>query len=202
MQFLVCSSPLCWRYNCQYTYANKTVFLFAYVYWQQDATVWNNLLFLGCSTCFERHFRSSSGASKLYLQLLVLYTWVAAGWFHGRVGTDVLTVPWNQPAATHVYNTRSCKYSLDAPDDERKCRSKHVEQPRNNKLSYTVASFWSFSHNISWCTEPWIANASICHNIAAGFHLVWTWLHECRERCRIFSRKQGFLVKLQAILCP
>jgi hypothetical protein len=29
---------------------------------------------------------------------------------------------------------------LNAPDDERKYRSKHVEQPRNNKLSYTVAS--------------------------------------------------------------
>jgi len=34
---------------------------------------------------------------------------------------------------------------LDAPDDERKCRSKHVEQPRNKQLSYTVASCWSFS---------------------------------------------------------
>jgi hypothetical protein len=33
---------------------------------QQDATVKNDLLFRGCSTCFERHFRSSSGASKLY----------------------------------------------------------------------------------------------------------------------------------------
>ena len=44
-----------------------------------------------------------------------------------------------------VCNTRSCKYRLDALDDERKYRSKHVEQPRNNKLSYTVASFWSFS---------------------------------------------------------
>jgi len=33
---------------------------------QQDATVSDNLLFLGCWTCFERYFRSSSGASKLY----------------------------------------------------------------------------------------------------------------------------------------
>ena len=32
---------------------------------QQDATVWDNLLFLGCSTRFERYFRSSSEASKL-----------------------------------------------------------------------------------------------------------------------------------------
>jgi hypothetical protein len=41
------------------------------------------------------------------------------------------------------------KYSLDAPDDERKYRSKNVEQPRNNKLSYTVASYQSFSYIVS-----------------------------------------------------
>jgi len=35
-----------------------------------------------------------------------------------------------------------CKYSLDDLDDERKYRSKHVEQPRNNKLFYTVAFCW------------------------------------------------------------
>jgi hypothetical protein len=45
-----------------------------------------------------------------------------------------------------VYNTRGRKYSLDAPDDERKYRSKHIEQPRNNKLSYTLLYFWSFSY--------------------------------------------------------
>jgi len=28
-----------------------------------------------------------------------------------------------RPATTHVCNTRGCKYSLDAPDDERKYRS-------------------------------------------------------------------------------
>jgi hypothetical protein len=33
---------------------------------QQEATVQDNLLFLGCSTSFERYFRSSLGASKLY----------------------------------------------------------------------------------------------------------------------------------------
>jgi hypothetical protein len=37
---------------------------------------------------------------------------------------------------------------LNASDDERKYRSKHVEQPRNNKLSYTVASCLSFSYII------------------------------------------------------
>jgi hypothetical protein len=31
---------------------------------QKDAKVYDNLLFFGCSTCFERYFRSSSGASN------------------------------------------------------------------------------------------------------------------------------------------
>jgi len=48
---------------------------------QQDATVMDNLLFHGCSTCFERYIRSSSGAYKLNLQLLILHTYVAAGWY-------------------------------------------------------------------------------------------------------------------------
>jgi len=38
---------------------------------------------------------------------------------------------------TQEHNTRSCTYGLDAPDDKQKYRSKHVEQSRNNKLSYT-----------------------------------------------------------------
>jgi len=75
---------------------------------------------------------------------------------------SVPTLPWNRPATTHVYNTRGCKYSLDVPDDERKYRSKHVEHSRNNKLSYTVASCWSFSYIISWCTEPWVLSLLEC----------------------------------------
>jgi hypothetical protein len=34
--------------------------------YQQDETVQDNLLFVVCSTCFQRYFRSSSGVSKLY----------------------------------------------------------------------------------------------------------------------------------------
>jgi len=50
------------------------------------------------------------------------------------------------PATSNMLNnTRSCKYSCDAPDDERKYHLEHVELSRNNKLSYTVASCWSFS---------------------------------------------------------
>jgi hypothetical protein len=33
---------------------------------QQDAPGVDNLLFLGCTTCFDRYFCSLSGASKLY----------------------------------------------------------------------------------------------------------------------------------------
>ena len=46
--------------------------------------------------------------------------------------------------ASGANKTRSCNYSCDASDYERNYRSKHEEQPRNNKLSYTVASCWSF----------------------------------------------------------
>jgi hypothetical protein len=94
----------------------------------------------------KRYFRVSSGASKLYLQLLVLHTSVAAGWYHRRVGTPFqLSDDTNRQQQTCVIPEAVNKYSVDAPDDERKHRSKHVEQPRNNKLSYTVASSWSSS---------------------------------------------------------
>jgi hypothetical protein len=38
-----------------------------------------------------------------------------------------------------------------ARKDKRKYRSKRVEEPRDNKLSYTVASCWSFSYIIWLC---------------------------------------------------
>jgi hypothetical protein len=60
--------------------------------------------------------------------------------------SDITHVCRCQLAATYMCNTRSCKYSLDTLDDERNYRSKHVEQSRNNKLSYAVASCWSFSY--------------------------------------------------------
>jgi hypothetical protein len=52
--------------------------------------------------------------------------------------------------------------SLDAPDDERKYRSKHVEQPRNNNLSYTVASCRSFSYIIAPLRYLFILGISFC----------------------------------------
>jgi len=93
------------------------------------------------------------------------------------------------PATTHVYNTRGCKYSLDALDDEQKYRSKHVERPGNNKLFYTLASCWSFSYIISWCTEPWIykKNNEIdvkkqVTNLFTGLLLWWLWNFEFTTR--------------------
>jgi hypothetical protein len=44
-------------YCVQYTKMTNTMRLCTLIY---------HILFLGCSTCFERYFRSSSGASKLY----------------------------------------------------------------------------------------------------------------------------------------
>jgi hypothetical protein len=70
---------------------------------------------------------------------LVLFTCIVAGCCHG-------CQPLQQLTTIHVNKTRSCKYSLDAPDDER-YRSKHVEEPRKKGIinsSYTVASCWSF----------------------------------------------------------
>jgi hypothetical protein len=43
----------------------------------------------------------------LYLQYLVIFTQVAAGWCHGWVEI----YPWHQPATTWVNTTRCCKYS-------------------------------------------------------------------------------------------
>jgi hypothetical protein len=83
-----------------------------YVNNQQDGTVEDNLLFLDCSTCFERYFRSSTGASKLYLQF----------WYYSRMSLPAGVVEELEP-----FQARPRKYSLNAPDDERKYRSKHVE---------------------------------------------------------------------------
>jgi len=60
---------------------------------QQDATVSDNLLLLGCSTCFERYFRPSSGASKLYYSF----------WYYTR-----MSLPAGKLAATYLCNTGSC----------------------------------------------------------------------------------------------
>jgi len=67
-----------------------------------------------------------------------------------------------------VSETRSCNYSEDAPDYERKYCSNHVEQSMNNNLSYTVASFLSFCKNcimmhVSMNVQMWIDMYMFCH---------------------------------------
>jgi hypothetical protein len=89
----------------------------------------------------REHLNCITASDIIHVSCCLPFSWESWNW--------VPTLPWILPATTHVYNTKSCKYSLDAPDDERKYRSKHVEQPRNNKLSYTVASCWSFSYTMS-----------------------------------------------------
>jgi len=64
-------------------------------------------------------------------------------WYYSRV-----SLPAVVPATTHVNNTRSCKYSLDAPGDERNYHSRHVQQSRNNKLyctEHVVGHFRKYS---------------------------------------------------------
>ena len=74
---------------------------------------------------------------------------------HRQEHLNCIYSPWyyireSLPAGTtHLYDTIGCKYSLDVLDDERKYHSKHVRQPRNNKLSYTVEYCWLFSYIIS-----------------------------------------------------
>jgi hypothetical protein len=79
--------------------------------------------------------------------------------------SGIIQVSRCPPAMTHLYNARGCKYSLNAPDDGQKYRSKHVEQPRNKKLSYTVAYCWSFSYIIY--TDIFL------YNILAKRHSIW-----------------------------
>ena len=78
---------------------------------QQDATI---LVYLFIPTqlyMFRAMFSPIIRSTWLYLQLLILPTNVAAGWYHGLGGTAVPPHPWYQPAATSVDNIRSCKYS-------------------------------------------------------------------------------------------
>jgi hypothetical protein len=111
----------------------------------------NFILLLFCSTCF--------GQLCVHNQELLIAAHAVSGQrvVLGRLFPPALLC-YCQLAATYVCNTRSCKHSLDAPDDERKYRSKHVEQPRNNKLSFTVASCWPFSYIMNTkCLHMYVA---------------------------------------------
>jgi len=60
--------------------------------------------------------------------------------------THVGTQPWQRPATSNVSKTRSCNYSLEAPDDERQYRSKHVEQSRNNGIINCITQLHLVGH--------------------------------------------------------
>jgi len=121
--------------NCMYSF-----WYYSHVSLPADIEAEYKIIF---SLDISRYFRSSLGASKLFVQLLVLFSCVVAGWYGDWIWVHIQ--PRYQPATTDENNTRSCTYSLDVPDDERIYCLKHVEQSGNNKLSYTVASCWSFS---------------------------------------------------------
>jgi hypothetical protein len=119
---------------------------------QQDATVWDNLLF----HCFLTAQHGSSDIifhhqELLWLQLLILHTFVVSGRCRGWVPTQ----PWQRPATTNVCKTRSCN-----------CRSSWwwaiisletcwaVKKQWNNKLSYTVASCMIW-YDMIWYDMIW-----------------------------------------------
>jgi hypothetical protein len=90
-------------------------------------------LFLNRSTLFVRHtahhheLKNCNCSLQFYIRLWSPAA-VMAGW--------KLQFPLSHdscPANTNVCKTRGCNYSFWAPDDER-CRSKHVEQLRNNGI--------------------------------------------------------------------
>jgi len=89
-------------------------------------------------------------------------------WFYSRV---VVGCCHDSSRQRHTWRTRSCNYSEDAPDDERKYSSKHVEQSRNNKLSYTVASCWSFCKNCNMMHGT--MNIKLKNAIAAKLINLW-----------------------------
>ena len=53
-----------------------------------------------------------------------------------------------------MIKTRSCNYSLDAPDDERYYSSKHVEQPSNKGIINYPAQLYLVGHFIRIVQSP------------------------------------------------
>ena len=72
---------------------------------QQDATILAYLFIPNQLYMFRVMSSPIVRSTWLYLQLLILSTDTAAGWYHG-----VPSYPWYQPAAVSVDNITSCKY--------------------------------------------------------------------------------------------
>jgi len=75
---------------------------------QQDATVYQNLLF----QCLLNARHVSSDTPLIIIIRSSTTVIAASGW--------VPTQPWQLPATTNVCKTRGCNYSFWAPDDERR----------------------------------------------------------------------------------
>jgi hypothetical protein len=83
---VLCCVVLCCVVLCCVVLA-YSIHVFSYESNQQDATIQVNLLFLVSCTCF-RLFSPIIRSTLLYLQYLVVFTQVAAGWCLGWVETS------------------------------------------------------------------------------------------------------------------
>jgi hypothetical protein len=117
-----------------------------------------------------RHFVEGEKGNKMQLCRIICYSLVAL-----HVSSDIFAhhqEHLNCITASGITHVCRCRLvSAGSDDDERKYLSKHVEQPRNNKSSYTAASCWSFSYIISWGTETWISKRK-----KISYPWRWSWV--------------------------
>ena len=67
-----------------------------------------------------------------YLQLLILNTDIAACWYHGWDGTDLISILFTIPACSNIDGQyRKLCILSSAPDDGRRHHPRHVELTRN-----------------------------------------------------------------------
>ena len=140
---------------------------------------------------FRATHRSSSGAQKLYLQLLVLHTSVVAGRCHSWVRTQlwqhlVFVTPLVLPVAIAAgstnggTNTRCCRYSCLRSWWWVVVPPEHVEQfPDINKLC-NVAACWTYIGIFLRRTDTWTLNVIYSfwiYHFCASFSTLFYCLH-------------------------
>jgi hypothetical protein len=106
--------------------------------WLVSWMSWN--CFIPSKTCFGAIFSPIIRGTWLYLEYLVVFTQVAAGWCHGWV----VTHPRHHLAATWVNTTRYYAYS-QVLQTGGNIAPKHAELTRNDKISCIVTSCWLLS---------------------------------------------------------
>jgi len=95
---------------------------------------------------FRAMFLPVIRSTWLYLQYLVVFTKVAAGWCHGWVETASSFNSSKTPAGNNVGEYyQILEIQSSAPDDGRKHLPKHVELTRNYKLTRIVATASGFN---------------------------------------------------------